>query len=143
MPYPAKKTPELIQTVLDAVSSGIPLEHVCKAQGITVQSWHVWRRADEELAIAHGRARDDGFDALAAESLAIIDAPPERVVTMSGEDRVESRIDSASVQWAKNRAEHRLKLLAKWDPRRYGDKIELEHKGGVKMLRVDALDEDL
>ena len=31
-------------------------------------------------------------------------------------------MDSAFVQWQKNRVELRLKLLAKWNPRKYGDK---------------------
>jgi hypothetical protein len=29
------------------------------------------------------------------------------------------------VQWAKNRVELRLKLLAKWNPKRYGDKVQV------------------
>lgn len=53
-----------------------------------------------------------------------MDASPERYMTELGE-----RIDPASVAWAKSRAEQRLKLLAKWDPKRYGDKITQEHTG--------------
>jgi hypothetical protein len=74
------------------------------------------------FAIAYARARDVGFDVIALEGLSALDEEPERVITTSGDDRSESRIDAASVQRAKNRFEGRLKLLAKWDPKRYGDK---------------------
>jgi hypothetical protein len=35
------------------------------------------------------------------------------------------RYDSAYVQWQKNRVEQRLKLLAKWNPKRYGDRVTM------------------
>lgn len=127
MPYPSKKKPEIITDILERIAKGEPLAVICRTseEYPTPTSWGVWVRDDEELAIAYGRAREEGFDAIAAEALEIIDAAPERVITMSGDDRTESRIDSASVQWAKNRAELRLKLLAKWSPKKYGDKLEL------------------
>ena len=31
------------------------------------------------------------------------------------------------MSWLKNRVEQRLKLLAKWDPKRYGDRMNVEH----------------
>ena len=40
--------------------------------------------------------------------------------------------DRANTEWisrSKLRVETRLKLLAKWDPKRYGDKITQEHVG--------------
>jgi hypothetical protein len=78
------------------------------------------------------------------QSLAIVDAPPER-----GPD---GKIDAGSVAHAKLRAEHRLKLLAKWNPKKYGDKIQAEHTGAnggaiqvastVTFVRPPARDED-
>jgi hypothetical protein len=124
MGRPSLKTPELCDEILSRIAKGEPLAVILREEGKPHQTrWNEWLREDEALAIAHTRAREAGFDVIAAESLAIIDSDPERVVTMSGDERSESRIDSASVQWLKNRAEHRLKLLAKWDPKRYGDKL--------------------
>ena len=37
--------------------------------------------------------------------------------------------DSEWISRSKLRVETRLKLLAKWDPKRYGDKITAEHTG--------------
>ncbi len=122
---PSKRTPEVESRILSALRAGTPLAVVCREDGMPhPTTWNDWCAADPALKIAHERARDEGFDAIAADSLEIMDAPPERYMTEQGE-----RIDPASVAWAKARAEQRLKLLAKWDPRRYGDKLETTLQG--------------
>lgn len=80
-----------------------------------------WRQADEAFSQAIARARDSGADAIADEAAQILDADPER-----GQD---GKIDPAWVQLQRLRAEGRLKLLAKWNPKKYGDKVTAEHVG--------------
>jgi hypothetical protein len=97
-------------------------------------------REDEDLAIAYQRARDVGADVIAEDVLRIIDEEPERIVQIDEEgNKSTSRIDSAGVAWAKNRAEMRLKLLAKWNPKKYGDKqqVEVGNKEG-EALKVES-----
>lgn len=91
-----------------------------------------WQNAHDDFSASIARAREAGYDHIAVDALGILDGEPERVVTVTGDDRSESRIDGASVQWAKNRFEGRLKLLSKWDPRRYGEKLDLT-SGGEKL----------
>lgn len=93
---------------------------------------YMWQNTREPFSEAIARAREAGYDHIAVDALSILDETPERVVTLTGDDRSESRIDSASVQRAKNRFEGRLKLLAKWDAKRYGDKLDLT-SGGEKL----------
>ncbi|QDZ07467.1 hypothetical protein FPZ24_08215 [Sphingomonas panacisoli] len=113
----------IIPVVLKGLSAGTPLTVICAGEGMPCDDTvRRWADDDAELARDIARAREAGWDAIALEAKQIIDAEPERVITTSGEDRTESRIDSAAVQWAKNRVELRLKLLAKWDPKRYGDR---------------------
>jgi hypothetical protein len=107
MPQQPKKTDKLCEQVLDRISKGEPLTHIAKDLKFSVQSWNRWLREDEELAIAHARAREDGGDAIAEEALRLADA-------------VEAK--SEHVQKAKLQIETRLKLLAKWHPKRYGDR---------------------
>lgn len=121
---PTKRNDEVIRRVIDGLSAGTPLAVICREDGMpATRTVREWAQHDEELSAAIAGAREDGFDVLAGEALAIVDEPPERVMTEMGD-----RVDSAHVQWAKNRAELRLKLLAKWDPKRYGDKSEVDHK---------------
>lgn len=116
------RTQEIDEAIINGLSDGIPLRQLCRTHEIGKSTVYRWMEEDANFAGQVARARELGFEQLAEECLAIIDEEPERVITVSGEDRSESRIDSASVQRAKNRAELRLKLLACWDPKRYGNK---------------------
>lgn len=129
MPYPAKKTPKLIEEVLSRIALGETLASLGRELDFHPQSWADWMRADEGLAIAYQRARDVGADALAEQALALIDSTPERV---------DGKIDPGFVQWKRAQVETRLKLLAKWNPKKYGDKQshEFANKDG-ESLKVE------
>jgi hypothetical protein len=73
------------------------------------------------LSVQFARAREAGCDAMAEESLSIMDREPLAVFDDAGN----KRYDSGSIAWNKNRAEHRLKLLACWNPKKYGSKVQL------------------
>ena len=140
MPYPAKKTPKLIEEVLSRIAQGETLASLGRELNFHPVSWNFWVREDEDLAVAYAQARDVGADVIADDVLRIIDEEPERVVQIDEEgNKSTSRIDSAGVAWAKNRAELRLKLLAKWHPKKYGDKqqVEVGNKDG-EALKVDV-----
>ena len=140
MPYPAKKNPKLIEEVLWRIAQGETLAALGRELDFHPASWNVWVRGDEELAIAYQHARDVGADVIAEDVLRIIDEEPERVVQIDEDgNKSTSRIDSAGVAWARNRAELRLKLLAKWNPKKYGDRqtVDVGNKEG-ETLKVDS-----
>jgi hypothetical protein len=89
--------------------------------------------ADKDLSAQFARAREEGCDAMAEQSLAIMDGEPLAVFDEGGN----KRYDSGSIAWNKNRAEHRLKLLACWNPAKYGNKVQV---GGDKEnpLKIEA-----
>lgn len=129
MPYPAKKTPKLIEEVLSRIAGGETLAALGRELDFHPQSWADWMRADEGLAVAYAHARDVGSDALAEQALALIDAEPARV---------EGKIDPGHVQWRRAQVDTRLKLLACWNPKKYGNKqtVDVGNKEG-EALKVD------
>lgn len=130
---PSKFTQAIADEIAERLGNGEPLAQICrdeKMPGLTTV--YDWQNNREDFSASIARARDAGYDHIAVDALTILDEEPERVLTMTGEDRTESRIDSAAVQRAKNRFEGRLKLLAKWDAKRYGDKLDLT-SGGEKL----------
>jgi len=140
MPYPAKKTPKLIEEVLSRIAQGETLASLGRELNFHPTSWSQWVHDDEDLAIAYAQARDVGADVIADDVLRIIDEEPERVVQIDEEgNKSTSRLDSAGVAWARNRAELRLKLLAKWHPKKYGDKqqVEVGNKDG-EALKIES-----
>ena len=91
------------------------------------------------MGIAYARARDEGFDQIAAQALIIADTQHEgEIVTEKPDGTVERRREDM-LGHRKLQIETRLKLLAKWDPRRYGDKLQVESKNRTA---VAALPDD-
>ena len=95
-----------------------------------------WLEKDEDFATRFARARDAGADAIAEQALEIIDQVPDMAVTEGGK-----RVDPGFVAWQRNRAEYRLKLLSKWNPKKYGDKLDVTSGGKAGLLiQVDLGD---
>ena len=109
MPYPSKKDPALIKTLLERIAMGELLAPLLRDANIHYVSWYSWVREDEELALAYTRARAAGHDQIAITA------------RETARGRGES---SGDVARDKLIVELDLKLLAKWSPR-YGDKLTL------------------
>ena len=86
-----------------------------------------WKKKHPALSVAIACAREEGFDAIAAECLAIADDTRDDTISTD-------KGDFPNKEWilrSRLRVETRLKLLSKWDPKRYGDKIEHEVGGDL------------
>lgn len=125
---PSKYTPEIAQEMCNMLADGIPLREICRQEGFpawrTVYDWMYQDDALGEggvgLSAAIAKAREIGQDAIAEQIWVDINAEPERILSEGG-----GRVDPGYVQWQKAKAEIGLKLLAKWNPKRYGDKVQL------------------
>ncbi|RVT93710.1 hypothetical protein [Sphingomonas crocodyli] len=142
---PTIRTPEIDRIIIEGISAGTPLTTLCSAPNMPNPSTvYDWLEADSNLSQRFARAREIGFDVIATDALDIIDKEPGRVISITDGERSSERMDSAAVQWAKNRAELRLKLLAKWDPKRYGDMIKhAGADGGPMAITVSSEDAGL
>ena len=119
---PTKRTDEVIKRVIDGLSCGTPLAVICREDGMpSDDTVRAWARDDEALSSEIARAREAGFDAIAVEALAIADdGTRDTIETEQG-----PIMDKEWVARSKLRVETRLKLLAKWDPKRYGEKLAI------------------
>lgn len=123
---PSKYTPELAQEICERLANGEPLRQICRDEHMPAwQKIYEWMWKDDSLGDrgvglsgAIARAREIGQEAIAEQIWIDMYAEPERILSEGG-----GRIDSGYVQLIKARAEIGLKLLAKWNPKRYGDKI--------------------
>jgi len=104
----SKRTPEVEELIIEGLTDGVPLRVLCRQDDIP--SWRTvydWMNADASFASRVAYARDLGFEALAEDILNIADDTPAV---------------SENVQLSKMRIDTRLKLLACWSPKRYGNK---------------------
>lgn len=123
-------SPELLDRICERLADGEPLAAICRdpSIGVAARTVRAWALDDGAVAAAIARARDLGADAIAEQALEIIDMPPAYKTSEGG-----TSIDPADVANRKLQFEGRLKLLAKWNPKKYGDKIEHDHKGNVAL----------
>lgn len=129
---------KLVPQICDRLSKGEPLTSICRDLGMDRKTVRNWRKEDPEIDRLIQAARDDGYDALADECLEIADNTQEgvEIVERAGKREVHH---GDMLGHRKLRIETRLKLLAKWDPKRYGDKVDHEHSGGIHVT-IDGTD---
>lgn len=127
---PTVRTDDLIEEVLEWIGDGNTLRAFCRRPGKpkrrTVDDW---RAADKLFSARFARAREDGAHEIAERCYELANKEPPR-------DKL-GRIDGAWVQWRRNQIDHLLKLLAKWFPKLYGDRVEIEHSGQIDL--ADAI----
>lgn len=125
----SKYTEELADKICDQVSNGIPLRVVCRTEGMP--SWRTvydWCNAHPSFATRLAHARDMGYDALAEEALDISNTPVSgtKKVYSSGADKDKDSMtvtEEDMLGHRKLQIETRLKLLACWNPKKYGNKV--------------------
>lgn len=126
MPRETLYTPELVEIICERLGRGEPLAQICREDGMpayrTVKDW-MDSRDDVSAGIA--RARESGEDVIGADCLTIADD--------RSDDPASRRI----------RVETRLKLLAKWNPKKWGDRTTLAGDpdaplGGMPESALDA-----
>jgi len=123
---PSKWAEPLAAEICRRLSTGEPLAAICRdAHMPHPNSVREWMKARPEFSHAITEAREAGFDALAAECLTIADDTSGDVI----DSDYGPRVDNGVIQRAKLKIETRLKLLSKWYPQKYGDKIEIEKTG--------------
>ena len=112
--------PQIADEIATRISAGETLRAICREPGMPAwRTVYDWINQHQDFAARIAQARELGHDAIAEEAMAIADSPMPS--TDSG------ATDSGAVAHAKLRVETRLKLLAKWSPKKYGDKQQLEH----------------
>lgn len=126
------------------LAKGEPLAVICRDEDMpAVRTVSDWKAAHEGFATDIACAREEGYDKIAADCLQIADDGWNDTYL---DDEGNKRTDTDVIQRSKLRIETRLKLLAKWDPKRYGDKITQELTGAdgkpIQVQTAAALTDD-
>src|SRR5690606_2502293 len=122
---PSKFTPALAGEIIERISEGEPLAQIVRDDHMPgLRTVYDWMERDAEFSARIARAREAGFDMIAQDALRIADTPVEGVVEKMEPDKesgnlvVVERRREDMLGHRKLQVETRLKLLAKWDPRR-------------------------
>lgn len=127
--------------ILAKVKAGSSLIAACKGGDDWTPSETTFRRwcdADADLAAKYARARDDRADLIFEQCLEIADKQGADVVTVEGVDVIDHNV----IARAKLQIDTRKWMLGKMQPKKYGDKIDLNHGGGM-VVTIAGPDADL
>ena len=140
MGRPSKYNPEIAAEICERLSDGEPLRKICRDEHMPAwRTVYDWLAKDEELSALVAHARDVGYDAMAEELLEISDTMHYgETIVEGGKNPLITTADMLGHR--KLRIETRLKLLACWNPAKYGNKVQV---GGDKdnPLQVEASSE--
>lgn len=131
MGRPTKYTQEIANEICERIAQGEPLRQICRDDHMP--GWvavYDWLQKYPEFSEHFAKARDLGFDAIAEEAYEISNTPVmgEEFEDDGSGNRVKVK-RSEMLGHRKLQIETRLKLLAKWSPKKYGDKQQVELSG--------------
>lgn len=136
---PSIRSVEIEDRIIEGLTAGTPLTIVCEPEDMPgLRTVYDWMNGDEEFSARIARAREAGWDRIALDALAIADEVTDK-------DTIETKFgEIPNKEWimrSKLRVETRLKLLAKWDPKRYGEMIKHAGADGGPM-QISVTPED-
>jgi hypothetical protein len=135
MARPSKFTEELVTAICERLSVGEPLAQICRDEGMPgLRTVYDWVEGMPDVSARIARAREAGEDVIAADCLSIAD-DGRRDYEVSEDGG--ATVNHDHIQRSKLRIDTRLKLLAKWNPKKYGDRQSIEHSGpGGKPIQI-------
>jgi hypothetical protein len=131
---------QIFETILEHIMDGLSLSDVCKLPNMPRrQRVHEWLEADSAKADNYARACEIRAERMFDEIIRIADTP-----VMGEKTRLDP--DGAIVEVTRgDMTDHRrLQIdarkwaLAKMQPKKYGDKLDVNHGGGIALTGVEV-----
>lgn len=136
-----------IVEMLAGIASGESVKTLCKQPGFVAErKWYLWLAADADLQQRYARACESRAVKLAEELLDIADDGTNDWMLANSPNNPGWVTNGEALQRSRLRADTRKWLLAKLQPKKYGDKLEvsgnpeapMRHQHEVTMTPVDA-----
>lgn len=134
MGRPTTFTQAVADAIAARVADGEPLRRILRTTK-GMPPWRTvfhWIEDRPEFAAQMEKARAMGYDAIAEEALEIADTPHVGITETDkvGKDGPYTEVRRGDmIEHRRLQVDTRLKLLAKWHWKKYGDKQHLEHTG--------------
>lgn len=136
---------EIADAVCERIAKGETLRSICRLDGFPSHTTvYLWLDEQPAFALRFARARAQGEEVIAQECLDIADNAANDWMELHSEESANAgyKLNGEHIQRSKLRIETRLKLLAKWNPKKWGEKLAV---GGaddlppIKTMPDDAL----
>ena len=139
MAYTDEEKKLLFEEVCLRLEAGETLKNVLHNEGSTMSStlFYQMLRDSEENNNRYARAREIQAETMFGEMLEIAD---QSNLDVHIDDEGKVRVDGEIVQRSKLKVDTRKWVLSKLNPKRYGDKLDIESKNDVNITGINIKD---
>jgi hypothetical protein len=124
----SKYTPELFEKICEEIAtSSKSTRSICVANGITSQAMYRWLEQDAELRDKYVRAKEEQVEFMVDEMLEIADDGTNDYMTIEKGDKQYNVEDREVTNRSRLRIDTRKFIASKLKPKKYGDKLDVEH----------------
>jgi hypothetical protein len=135
---PSDYTQELADRICDLLSDGISLRRVCSMESMPAKITVLkWIRTKEDFAAQYARAKAEAADTYADDMTDIADDGSNdwtEALNKDGEPTGRMVPNLDHIARSRLRVDTRKWIAAKLKPKKYGEKIELEHSASDNLL---------
>ena len=108
-----------VELIIDGIADGVPLAKLADLHGVSLWVFHHVISSVRELSVRYDRMRQMRADVMADEMLEIADTPMD-------------------TQWQRNRLDTRKWLASKYNPKVFGDRIDLNVQQSISITDAQA-----
>jgi transposase-like protein len=134
---PTTYTSELTDNICERLAAGESMRSVSRDEDMPAMSTlFKWLREHKEFSEQYAKAKEESADALVEDMLDIADNQVEQPLIVDGQPvKADGKTvmikDGPSVQHARLRVDTRKWAASKLKPKKYGDKLDLNHGGNL------------
>lgn len=134
---PAEPVPQdSADSIIEWISEGNTLRAWCRQPNTpSFRTVYNWLEKDKDFSSRFAMARDMGYDCIAQECLDIADNMHEGIKTKETNNGIETFREDA-LGHRKLQIDTRLRLLAKWNPKKYGDRAGEEETRDIPPINI-------
>ena len=123
MARPSDYTEEKAALIISQLEQGIPLAEICRQEGMPSSTTvRAWASKIEAFGISYAHAREDGEELLAVSLRKVANG--------------DYGFSTGDVQRDKIKIDTDFRLLKVFNPKKYGDKQEIEHTGNLTINTI-------
>ena len=129
MAYSEEEKENIIERIFTSIEDGNSLRIACQINKLPPKTFYEWIDGDEEKSKQYARACELRAEALLDELIDIVD---EKNADAYIDDNGNLQIDGNAIQRSRLRYDARKWLISKLNPKKYGDKLDIDHKTNGK-----------
>ncbi len=144
MAYSAEQKEDLFKAIFESIENGNSLRKALIENKLSSSTFFIWLEEDEIKSKQYARATELRAEALLDEMMDIVDESDRDIIPMELSDGVfVEKVNHEAIQRSRLRYDARKWLISKLNPKKYGDKSEVDVTSkGEKITAISIIDID-